>query len=78
MQNLRVTETNVDYVVIAWDVPESDGGSPITGYVVEKRDIKRSAFVKVCAFIIVKIFKLYFMFINLTLACGVIPSKVRF
>ena len=34
-------------MVVAWDAPETDGGSPITGYTVEKLDTKRTAFVKV-------------------------------
>ncbi len=45
--NLRVVEVYKDFIVVAWDVPESDGGSPITGYLLEKRDAKRDAFVKV-------------------------------
>ena len=45
--NLRVTEVYKDFVVLAWDAPEHDGGAPIIGYTVEKRDMKRAAFAKV-------------------------------
>ncbi len=34
-----------DYITIAWEKPKSDGGSPITGYIVEKRDVKKSSWV---------------------------------
>ena len=45
--NLRPTEVNKDCITLTWDVPESDGGSPITGYVLEKRDMKRNSWVRV-------------------------------
>lgn len=45
-QNLRVTEVSKDYMVVAWEAPEEDGGSPITAYKVEKMDAKRTSFVK--------------------------------
>ena len=41
-QNLRVTEVHKDYACLAWDIPESDGGSPITGYNIEKRDASKT------------------------------------
>ena len=44
-QNLQVTEQFKDFITIAWDIPESDGGSPITGYIVEKCDVKRKSWV---------------------------------
>ena len=37
-RELSVVEYNVDYVTLSWAAPEHDGGSPIVGYVVEKRD----------------------------------------
>ena len=45
-RNVRVTEYHKDHMVVCWDVPENDGGSNLTGYTVEKRDMKRAAFVK--------------------------------
>ena len=35
--NLRVTNTGPGSLTLAWDVPTSDGGSPITAYIVEVR-----------------------------------------
>ena len=35
----------MDYIVIEWDEPESDGGSAITSYVIEKRDAKRREYI---------------------------------
>ncbi len=40
-RNLRVTDVSKDYISLAWDVPEFDGGSPIKGYNIEKADTKR-------------------------------------
>ena len=33
--NLRVTGTNSGSIAVAWDAPTYDGGSPLTGYLVE-------------------------------------------
>ena len=45
--NLRPKAYSKDFITIEWDVPESDGGSPITGYKIEKRDAKRDNYIKV-------------------------------
>lgn len=45
-RNLRVKDYWTDYITIMWDVPESDGGSGITGYIIEKRDVSRPTWVK--------------------------------
>ena len=45
-QNLRVKEVYKDFVVLAWDAPEFDGGSPITGFHVEKKDASKTSFIK--------------------------------
>ena len=44
-RNLHAKDTNRDYIVIEWDVPESDGGSPIISYVIEKRDSKHPGYI---------------------------------
>lgn len=40
-RNLAVTGLTAETADLQWDVPESDGGSPITHYVVEKRNVGR-------------------------------------
>ncbi len=44
-RNLSIKEVNKDYIVVSWEVPEHDGESPITGYVIEKRDVKKSSYI---------------------------------
>jgi hypothetical protein len=37
----------VDSAKVEWDIPESDGGSPIVKYKVERRDITKTAYISV-------------------------------
>ncbi|XP_023260119.1 titin-like, partial [Seriola lalandi dorsalis] len=41
VKNLQVVDTADGEVSLAWEEPESDGGSKVIGYVVERRDVKR-------------------------------------
>ena len=41
---MRATEIYKDYIIVSWDEPESDGGSPLTEYIVEKRDSRKDSF----------------------------------
>ena len=36
--NLKATDWDKDHVDLAWEPPRNDGGAPITGYLVEKKD----------------------------------------
>ncbi len=42
-RNLTVKEVNKDYITVAWEAPESDGGTPVIQYIVEKKDATRSS-----------------------------------
>ena len=40
-KNLTVKESSKDYVILSWEIPETDGGSAILQYIVEKCDVTR-------------------------------------
>jgi len=46
-QNLSITTCTESTVGLKWEPPELDGGSPITGYVVEMRPTSKKAWTKV-------------------------------
>ncbi|ESO99758.1 hypothetical protein LOTGIDRAFT_141638 [Lottia gigantea] len=46
---MQIVETDSTSATIRWQPPESDGGLPIKRYIVERRDVKRQAWIKVDA-----------------------------
>jgi len=42
----EVTDSDKDHITIKWAPPKKDGGSPITGYNVERRDPKTGRWTK--------------------------------
>lgn len=46
-KDFKVAEVTRRHVHLMWEAPDHDGGSPLTGYQVEKRDASRKTWVKV-------------------------------
>ena len=46
-ENLKVKDVKSDTVSLEWSPSKSDGGSPILGYAIEKRDAGRQQWVRV-------------------------------
>ena len=44
--NLCVADKSKDFILLNWTIPESNGGSSITGYVIEKRESSRTTWSK--------------------------------
>ena len=45
-RNCYVSNVNKDHVFLTWDTPTTDGGSPITGYVIERKERNSLLWVK--------------------------------
>ncbi len=46
-QSLRVSDTQPTSVTLKWQAPQSDGGSPVTHYLIEKHTSEESEFTEV-------------------------------
>lgn len=45
-RNLQINKVSKEYVILSWECPSSDGGTPITGYCIEKKDRNSILWVK--------------------------------
>lgn len=45
-RNIRVNEILGQTVHLQWDAPENDGGKPVRGYIIERRDVHRTTWLK--------------------------------
>nr|AZI15635.1 UNC-22 [Auanema rhodensis] len=43
----EITDTDVDHIDLKWDAPRDNGGSPISHYDVERKDVKTGRWIKV-------------------------------
>lgn len=46
-KDFKVAEVTRRHVHLMWEVPEHDGGSPVTHYQIEKREVSRKTWAKV-------------------------------
>ena len=44
----KVTKVDAQSISIEWSQPASDGGSPITGYVIQKKTSRKNSWTKAC------------------------------
>lgn len=46
-KDFKVAEVSRHHVHLMWEAPDHDGGSPVTHYQIEKREVSRKTWVKV-------------------------------
>ena len=46
---LVASDITADSASLSWKPPKSDGGSPLTGYIIEKRDVRKTTWTKVAS-----------------------------
>uniref|UniRef100_A0A4W5MPK2 Fibronectin type-III domain-containing protein n=1 Tax=Hucho hucho TaxID=62062 RepID=A0A4W5MPK2_9TELE len=46
-KDFKVSEVTRHHVHLMWEAPEHDGGSPVIGYQIEKKEVSRKTWVKV-------------------------------
>lgn len=64
-RDLTVSEVHADSVTLTWRASESDGGSPITAYIIERQDTKRGTWLNVST---INVSKYQSLFISVTAA----------
>lgn len=48
-EDLEHSDITEDSVTLNWKPPKSDGGSPLTEYIIEKRDVRKTSWSKVAS-----------------------------
>ena len=43
---VKISDITKDSATLSWQPPTKDGGSPLTGYIIEQRDTRRAQWVK--------------------------------
>ena len=47
-RNLAGVEIDKEQITVTWEPSEDDGGEPITAYTVERRNVDKQTWIKVC------------------------------
>ena len=47
-RNLAAVQIDKEQITVTWEPSEDDGGEPITAYTVERRNVDKQTWIKVC------------------------------